>query len=340
MSFDPRAWRRYDARAWAEAQCTPATAPRRGGRLRKGHGATLAEMGAAWAIFALGVTSIALAQGGGGGNNPSANAARGEGDPIDLARRNPRKGAANKETAVVTKKGNGGLAIRPSNTAKGGRAISATCNNDGTAAEDGCAVYVNKGTGPTASFRSAGSVPFVIRDTNTGRVENLNADYLDNFHASQLISAARSKTGLDADTVDGKSASDFVPTGKVLTSGSLVEADPSEYVTLVDNDGLKLRLLCDDNGGGNFTVWLAWETNEAGSQAGYQNGTPTPGSALEPGTQVQQIVIGGGTTAAYVGGIAFSAAAPSGKTLDGTASVGRKVLGNPDGCVGQAMSAG
>ena len=119
--------------------------------------------------------------------------AAGEGRPIDLGKRNPSSGSANRETAIVVNRGSGALAVRPSNTAKGGRAISATCDNDGIAAEDGCAVYVNKGTGAAASFRTAGSVPFAIRETNTGLVQHLNADMVDGKHASELQGAKGDK---------------------------------------------------------------------------------------------------------------------------------------------------
>jgi hypothetical protein len=171
-------------------------------------------MGAAWLIFALAATSIALASG-----EPSGKAARGEGDELLLGKRNPSSGEATHETAVVNNEGSGGLVIRPSNTAKGGRAISATCDNDGTAAEDGCAVYVNKGTGAAATFRTSGTVPFAIRDTNTGLVQFLNADRLDSLHASEIVAQARTKAGLAAETADTATSATSATTA--TTAGSV-----------------------------------------------------------------------------------------------------------------------
>ena len=129
---------------------------------------------------------VAIAAPGDQRDGDDVTAARGEGSSIDLGQRNPEAGGSRQETAIVARNGNGGLVLRPSNTAKGGRAISATCDNDGLEAEDGCAVYVNKGQGAAASFRTQGSVPFAIRESNNGVVRHLNADMVDGKHASEL----------------------------------------------------------------------------------------------------------------------------------------------------------
>jgi hypothetical protein len=187
-------------------------APAAPARPRRRSRAPLRDLLVATTVLAIAVSSIALAESG-----PSVTAARGEGHAIALGERNPGSGGSSSETAIVASKGNGGLVLRPSNTAKGGRAVSATCDNDGTAAEDGCAVYVNKGTGAAASFRTAGSVPFALRDTNTGLVKYLNADMLDGQNASDFL--LRSEAGsflgaggkaADADALDGKDSSAFL----------------------------------------------------------------------------------------------------------------------------------
>jgi hypothetical protein len=193
--------------------------------------------------LAVTVSSFALAQGGGGGDgdgaaDPPVQAARGEGDPVDLGARNPRSGSSSRETAIVANAGRGGLVLRPSNTAKGGRAVSATCDNDGTEAEDGCAVYVNKGRGAAASFRTQGSVPFALRDTNTGRVEFLNADMLDGVHASDFLRRSESSTFLgagakaaDADKLDGKDSTAFLgSTAKAADANTLDGQDSTEFL--------------------------------------------------------------------------------------------------------------
>lgn len=132
------------------------------------------------AVIALSITAMGV---------PAIVVAAGEGGPLRLGERNPSSGGSSRETAVVANVGNSGLVMRPSNTAKGGRAISATCDNDGLVAEDGCAVYVNKGQGAAASFRTQGSVPFAVRETNNGTVQHLNADMVDGKHASELQGA-------------------------------------------------------------------------------------------------------------------------------------------------------
>jgi hypothetical protein len=198
------------------------------------------------------ISTFALAQGGGdgGAGDPSVTAARGEGDPVDLGARNPRSGASSRETAIVANAGRGGLVLRPSNTAKGGRAVSATCDNDGTEAEDGCAVYVNKGRGAAASFRTQGSVPFALRDTNTGRVEFLNADMVDGVHASDFLRRSESSSFLgagakaaDADKLDGKDSSAFLgSTAKATDANELDGKDSTEFLgstaKAVDSDSL------------------------------------------------------------------------------------------------------
>jgi hypothetical protein len=186
--------------------------------------------------LAITVTSIALA--GPGTDDPGVSTARGEGGAIALGERNPGTGASTRETAIVADAGNGGLVLRPSNTEKGGRAVSATCDNDGQAAEDGCAVYVNKGTGAAASFRTQGSVPFAIRDTNTGLVQHLNADMVDGKHATDFLArseaasflGARAKAA-DSDALDGRDSSDFLgATAKAADSETLDGQDSTAFL--------------------------------------------------------------------------------------------------------------
>ena len=130
-------------------------------------------------ILALAIAALAVAQGAeDGGVGPAASSRAG--DPVELGRRNPASGDVTAETAIVADEGGNGLALRLTNNATGGRANSSTCTNAGTDPTDGCHVYVNKGTGIVASFRSAGNgvAPFAVRDTNDGRVDNLNSHYV------------------------------------------------------------------------------------------------------------------------------------------------------------------
>jgi hypothetical protein len=178
-------------------------------------------------VLAIMVTSLAVA--GTGDEDPRVGAARGEGDPVALGGRNPGSGESTRETAIVANAGNGGLVLRPSNTAKGGRAVSATCDNDGQAAEDGCAVYVNKGQGAAASFRTQGSVPFALRDTNTGLVQFLNADMVDGHHASDFLGTTAKAA--DAETLDGQDSSAFLGVNAKAADANTVDGkDSAEFL--------------------------------------------------------------------------------------------------------------
>jgi hypothetical protein len=132
---------------------------------------------------------------------PVAVAQDGDG-PIVLGERNPSGGAgATAETAIVANVGNNGQATRQSNNAVGGRAAGYGCENNGTEEINACANYVNRGTGPAAAFRTRGSIPFVIRDTNRGRVANLNADLLDDKEAADFL--LKTEKAADAEKLDG-----------------------------------------------------------------------------------------------------------------------------------------
>jgi hypothetical protein len=218
-------------RAWSErygVTSEPEPQPRR----RAPHRAPLRDLLIATAVLGIAVTSIAIADT--GESDPAVNAARGEGDAITLGDRNPGSGESTRETAIVANAGNGGLVLRPSNTAKGGRAVSATCDNDGTAPEDGCAVYVNKGTGAAASFRTQGSVPFAIRDTNSGLVQHLNSDMVDGKHATDFLARSDASSFLgasakaaDSETLDGQDSSAFLGASAKAADSETVDGQDS-----------------------------------------------------------------------------------------------------------------
>jgi hypothetical protein len=190
------------------------------------------------ATSVLGVTVSSIAIAGEDSTDPRLTAARGEGDAIRLGERNPDSGESTRETALVANAGSGGLVLRPSNTAKGGRAISATCDNDGLSDEDGCAVYVNKGTGAAATFRTQGTVPFAIRETNTGLVQHLNSDMVDGKHATDFLARSDASSFLgasakaaDADALDGQDSSAFLGVNaKAADSNTLDGKDSSEFL--------------------------------------------------------------------------------------------------------------
>ncbi|MDQ3936707.1 MAG: hypothetical protein M3340_18970 [Actinomycetota bacterium] len=128
--------------------------------------------------------------------------AQSDGQPVVLGERNPSGTAgATEETAIVANIGNNGQSTRQSNNAVGGRAAGYGCENNGMEEINACANYVNRGQGPAAAFRTRGSVPFVIRDTNRGRVANLNADLLDDREAADFL--LKTEKAADADKLDG-----------------------------------------------------------------------------------------------------------------------------------------
>jgi hypothetical protein len=128
--------------------------------------------------------------------------AQSEDQPIVLGERNPAGGTgATEETAIVANIGNNGQSTRQSNNAVGGRAAGYGCENNGMDEINACANYVNRGVGPAAAFRTRGTVPFVIRDTNRGRVANLNADLLDDREAADFL--LKTDKAADADKLDG-----------------------------------------------------------------------------------------------------------------------------------------
>jgi hypothetical protein len=145
------------------------------------------------------------------------------------------------------------------------------------------------------------------------------------------------RSASNANTLRGLGPSAFVPAGKVLSSGSGKRLAPGETATLLDNNGLKLREKCQDDGGGNLTVKVFFESSEAGSRGGSVLGST---GAFGPGASTEASAGGSGTSSFYTPGTPFGAATPSGKTLDGVFSLGRNVLGTSNGCFGSAMSVG
>jgi hypothetical protein len=152
------------------------------------------------AILTLALAAFAVAQNAdGGGKARSAQV----GDTVELGRRNPSSGGVAAETAIVANRGSNALALRLTNDAPGGRANSSTCTNDATDPTAGCHVYVNKGKGVVASFRSAGAgvAPFAVRNTNDGMVGNLNSQYVNNNQVAcptgtQLVAGVCAETAL------------------------------------------------------------------------------------------------------------------------------------------------
>ncbi len=183
----------------ASAAGTPARRSRRSPRTRS----VLVATG----VLVLGLSSFAVAKSG------------------DVLREGKRNGTTKQETQIVgnIKAGSGatgGYVTRQSNlSASGGGAVygcrsgAAPSNNPCIRANNldaGRAFSFNTNSGLITGYISAGAggdtkKPFTTNAT--GVATGLNADRLDSLNASEIISAARLKMGLDADTVDGQSAS-------------------------------------------------------------------------------------------------------------------------------------
>jgi hypothetical protein len=88
-----------------------------------------------------------------------------------------------------------------------------------------CVLYQNKGTAEAARFKSKGSVPFTVKSTNTGLVENLNADMLDGQHAADFLGA--SARAADSALLEGKHASAFLGVNQRAANSAQLQGQPA-----------------------------------------------------------------------------------------------------------------
>jgi hypothetical protein len=200
------------------------------------------------AILTFALAAFAVAQNADDNGKAHSAVSRNPGDPIELGRRNPGSGGVAAETAIVANRGNDALALRLTNNAPGGRANSSTCTNDATDPTAGCHVYVNKGKGIVASFRSAGSgvPPFAVRNTNDGMVTSLNSQFVNNNQVAcpdgtQLVGGFCFETALRQNGQQVQYEPAFneclnagrrLPTnGESALIGKTLNNDPSQYGT-------------------------------------------------------------------------------------------------------------
>lgn len=178
----------------------------------------------------------------------------------DTLREAVRNGTTAKETEIIGKfnvgtGAKGGYVTRQSNTQTGanagGGAIygcrgaaggtaggSAPCLRASNLA-DGLAFEFASKSGPAGVFGvgSASEPPFATN--GGGLVTNLNADRVDNLHASEIVALARTKAGLDADTLDGKGSTDFLGKAeKAADADTLDGKDSAAFVQSADVGGL------------------------------------------------------------------------------------------------------
>ena len=178
----------------------------------------------------------------------------------DNLREGVRNGTTTSETEIIaniatTRAAKGGFAMRMSNLSTTGGGFINGCRASAAATSKPCYRASNLSTGRAFEFNTnlgdvAGTItagpggdskkPFTTNAT--GVATGLNADRVDNLHASEIIAAARTKAGLaaatadsaaNADTVDGKDSSEFVAAADV---GGLI---PVAVVNIAANGTLR-----------------------------------------------------------------------------------------------------
>jgi hypothetical protein len=172
------------------------------------------------------------------------------GDPL---REGVRNGTTTKETEIISniKAGSGtkgGYATRQSNKSdSGGGAIYGCRATEGGTAKgkapcirannlsSGLAFEFNATSGPLGGLITVGNggdtkKPFTTNAT--GVADGLNADRVDGQNAADIVAAARAKANLDADTVDGASASQLRTRWALVDeTGAIVEQSGGFSVT-------------------------------------------------------------------------------------------------------------
>jgi hypothetical protein len=226
------------------------------------------------------------------GVSPFAVAATG-----DALREGLRNGTTTSETEVIsdidsTTLAKGGYSTRQSNLSdSGGGAIYGCRSRAGgsraTPPQNPCVRANNLRDGLAFEFNAtAGSVAGAITvgaggdgtrpfTTNaTGVATGLNADRVDGLSASEIVTAARSRTGLDADTIDGVDSSSLVAESELLWA--LVDADTGA-ATIVRTRG---AVSASTPGTGRYVVAFARDISGCGVQATLSDAT---GAAGPPG---------------------------------------------------------
>jgi hypothetical protein len=88
-----------------------------------------------------------------------------------------------------------------------------------------CVLYQNKGKAEAVRFKSKGSVPFTVKSSNTGLVENLNADLLDGQHAADFL--GKGERAADSALLEGKDASAFLGVNQRAANSALLQGRPA-----------------------------------------------------------------------------------------------------------------
>ena len=180
----------------------------------------------------------------------------------DALREGKRNGTATRETEIVsnnaaTTTSKGGYATRQSNLSNSGGGAIYGCRSTSAAGRNPClrvnnlstglAFELNATGGATAGTITAGTggdskKPFTTNAT--GVATGLNADRVDGQSASEIVSSARARDGLDADSVDGASAASLRTRWVLVNAAGQIEAQS-----------------------GGLTVASGYQANPAGAEA-------------------------------------------------------------------------
>lgn len=151
----------------------------------------------------------------------------------DTLREGVRNGTTTAETQIIANiatstRPTGGYSMRMSNLSSTGGGFINGCRASAAPTSKPCYRANNLSDGRAFEFSandgavvgtitagSGGDTKKPLTTNATGVATGLNADRVDNLHASEIIATARAKAGLDADTLDGLDATAFVQSALV-----------------------------------------------------------------------------------------------------------------------------
>lgn len=146
----------------------------------------------------------------------------------DSLREGVRNGTATEETRIISRVTGEQYGTRQSNISEGSNAGGSAIYGCRRPAKE-CTRHVNLANGPAAAFATKGSVPFTLSDEAVGIVPRLNADRVDNLHASEIIAAARAGKASSAAAADNATLA-----ARALSADAVTGRVPLGKMTFVD----------------------------------------------------------------------------------------------------------
>lgn len=179
-------------------------------------------------------------------------AGAGTGDTLREGQRNPKSGDASRETQIIS--GTEGYSTRQSNKSDNGGGAIYGCRSGagGTPADnepclrannlsDGLAFELNARRGllgGTIMVGDGGDTTRPFTTNATGVATGLNADRVDGLEAAQILTAARAKAGLAAETADSATTAASAQDAEALGGKAL---DQVAMGAVLDEDGTLVR---------------------------------------------------------------------------------------------------